>query len=236
MGVELMRLEGVVRCEVVRRVNRFVVEVLVGGRPFKAYINNTGRLEEYLVRGRGAYCLKTPPGRKTKYRLFAIHNSGLGAIIDTQIQMNAFERALEMGVIPWLEKCRVVRRNTRLGSSLIDYLLECPQGEFYLEVKSAVLRGEGGYAMYPDCPTTRGRRHIREITEHVSRGGLGGVVFIAALPGVSAFKPYEKGDPEIPALLKEAVKKGVLVRALAMYYDPRPSFVTLYNPDLRVEL
>ncbi len=236
MGVKVLEVKGVLECEVVARLNRFVVLVSVGGRRYRAYINNTGRLEEYLVRGRRAYCLENPPGRRTRYRLFAVSDAWSAALIDTQMQMRAFERAAAMGAISWLQGCRVVRRNVRLGSSLIDYLLSCPEGDLYLETKSAVLRGEKRYAMYPDCPTARGRRHIKELIEHVPRGGLGGVVFIAALPEVDAFKPYREGDPEIPVLLREALRVGVIVKAIAMHFEPAESAVYLDDPDLRVEL
>ena len=107
--------------------------------------------------------------RKTDYRLFSIRENALGAIIDTQLQMKNFERALEARFIPWLRGCRILRRNPRLGRSLIDYLLECDGEPVYVEVKSAVLRKEK-YAMYPDCPSSRGRRQIRGLTNHVEKG------------------------------------------------------------------
>ncbi|MEM1632317.1 MAG: DNA/RNA nuclease SfsA, partial [Thermofilum sp.] len=100
-------------------------------------------------------------------------------------------------------------------------------------LKSAVLR-EGPYAMYPDCPTLRGRRHIRELTELARSGWRALIVFIAAAPGVSAFKPYERGDPEVARLLRQAKESGVLLRAVSMHYDPALSAVVLDNPSLQV--
>lgn len=64
--------------------------------------------------------------------------------------MKAFEEAVKKKVIPWLVNCKIIKRNTRLGSSLIDYLFKCTKELLYLEVKSAVLRGDEIYAMYPD--------------------------------------------------------------------------------------
>ncbi|MDP3879458.1 MAG: DNA/RNA nuclease SfsA, partial [Dehalococcoidales bacterium] len=144
-----------------------------------------------------------------------------------------FEKALEMRLIPWLDDCRSFRRNARLGDSVIDYLLEGDGEQVYLEVKSAVLR-QGHYAMYPDCPSARGRRHIRELTQHVSEGGRAIILFIAALPGVTAFKPNQSGDPELCDLLAEARKAGVELRSIGMYYHPEDSYLYLSSPDLRV--
>jgi sugar fermentation stimulation protein A len=215
----------------VKRVNRFVVEIAIGNKHYRAAINNTGRLEQFLVGNREAYCLPQSPGYKTDFKLFAIQDGNAGAIIDTQLQMRAFEQALDRKLIPWLDKCKFVRRNARLGSSLIDYLLDCGGRNLYLEVKSAVLRN-GNSAMYPDCPTARGRRHIMELTQQVKTGGKAIILFIAALDGVDAFKPDKDSDPELYYLLVKAVQAGVQARAINMVYRPEDSFIYLTDSDI----
>lgn len=222
-------------CVIIERMNRFVVKVLVEGRMCRAYINNTGRLLDYLVKGRKGFCIRTEWTEKTDYRLFSMREDGLAAIVDTQLQMRAFEKAARMKCIPWLGECKVVKRNAKLEESLIDYLLECGGDRVYLEVKSAVLR-DGRYAMYPDCPSSRGRKHLEELRDHVKRGGRAIILFIAALPEVEAFRPNDYGDPDIRQLLREAYQTGVRVKSIGLYYSPEDSFVYLYSPDLRVEL
>ena len=222
----MLRIYGK-ECEIVKRLNRFVVEVKVEGRIHKAHINNTGRLEEYLIKGRKAYCIEKEGG-KTSYRLFAVHDMGKAALIDTQFQMKAFEQALQPTSIPWL-KCKDFKRNQRLNDSLIDYLFLCPE-HLYLEVKSAALR-QGEYAMYPDCPSLRGRRHISELTKMAQKYKTC-ILFIAAVPGVKAFKPNREADGVIAELLKKAVEEGVEVRAINIVYDPEYSSVLLLNRDL----
>ena len=233
------RLEMVhdaVECEIVKRINRFLVEILIDGSPTVAYVNNTGRLLEFMVRGRVAYCLKTH-SEKTRYRLFAVDvGDGLAAIIDTRIQMKLFERAADRGLIHWLGRHRIVKRNCRLGGSLIDYLIELDGRLAYLEVKSAVLRDSEGYALYPDCPTARGRRHIMEIIKYAEEGGLGIIVFIAALPHVNGFKPNPRGDREIPKLLLKAYDAGCVLKAISVYYDRHSSSFYLNSPDIPVLL
>lgn len=232
MRIFLLKVKGSFKCLIVRRVNRFTVEVIRENRRVRAYITNTGRLEEFIRSGRGGFCI--PGGIKTECRLFAVEDSGRGAIIDTALQMKAFESAIKF--LPWLKGYRLIKRNVRVGGSVIDYLFEREGRPFYLEVKSAVLRGNGNYAMYPDCPTERGRRHIRELIELAKRNVKSGIVFVAALPGVNGFKPYDKGDPEVPKLLKEALATGVTIRALGMYYEPWDSTVRLYSPDLKIKI
>ena len=232
---KIVRLENPLECTIIERINRFVVKITVDGKPYKAYINNTGRLLEYLIRGKKGFCTRTKGKGKTDFRLFSIEESGLGAIIDTQLQMRAFEKTSEMKLIPWLKGCRILKRNAKLGRSLIDYLLECGGEKVYLEVKSAVLK-MGEYAMYPDCPSSRGRKHIKDLTDYAKKGGSGIILFIAALPGVKAFKPNRSADPELYGSLLEAYKSGVDIRSIGLYYNPEDSFIHLSSPNLEVSL
>ncbi len=219
--------------EVVERLNRFVVLVRHKGKLLKAHNTNTGRLKELLIEGRRAFCLPKSGG-KTDCRLIAVEEKFGFALIDTSLQMRAFEFFQREGLIPWLssERWRLKKRNHRVGSSLIDYLFEDKEGNrLFLEVKSAAFRSEDNFAMYPDCPTERGRKHVRELLNYPSEGGI---LFVAALPKVRGFKPYCEGDPAICDLLKEAKRKGLLLKAMSLSFDPSEGGVFLENSDLQV--
>ncbi len=235
MDIELLTVENPIGCRIVQRLNRFVVEVQVEGRSHRAWINNSGRMHDLLVVGRSAFCVRREPGGKTDYRLFAIHEGQLAALIDTQLQMRAFEQCAERELLPWLGGCHELRRNARLNQSVIDYLLKCRDGEAYLEVKSAVLRN-GRYAMYPDCPSRRGRKHIGELTRHSLRGKRAYVAFIAALHGIEAFQPNLVADPNLAEMLLQAKQAGVELRCVGMYYCPQSTSIRLFDPDLPVVL
>ncbi len=217
------------------RINRFTVKIILSNTVQKAYINNTGRLLGYMSQGRTGFCIEHGRRLKTDCRLFAVREENLAVIIDTQLQMKALEKIITFDLVPWIRGCRILRRDAKLGDSRIDYLLECDGEEVYMEVKSAVLR-RGKYAMYPDCPSIRGRRHIAELINHAKRGGRGIILFIAALPNVEAFKPNSSADPEISRLLLEAKEAGVDVRALKLYYNPEDLYVYLSKPTLPIEI
>jgi sugar fermentation stimulation protein A len=106
----ILPVDNVKECLIVERLNRFVVRVEISGKKHSMHINNTGRLEEFLIRGRKAFCMKTEHKGKTEGRLFAIEERGLGALIDTQLQMKAFERLVEKGQIPWLKDCSIQKK------------------------------------------------------------------------------------------------------------------------------
>jgi len=232
----LLKLNAV-PCIFRKRLNRFVALVEVDGEEKRALVTNTGRLEEFMVPGRKAFC--TPKtGGKTDFVLVAFEDlGGKGAVIDTRTQAKAFERAMELGLVPWLRGCRIKRKEITVGKSRLDYLFECPEGEVYAEMKSAVLRGgeKGEYAMYPDCPSVRGQKHIRELIELSKAGKKAMIFFIGAMPGVERFRPYGRGDPEIARLLREADKVGVEIHALGISLLP-DGRVVLERPSLEIEL
>jgi len=231
----LLTIAEPVECIIISRQNRFVVSVEVNGENYRASTNNTGRLEQFIITGRKAFCISHSKSMKTDFRLFAIEEGQQAAIIDTRLQMQAFEIALEKLLIPWLNGYRMVKRDAQLGQSRIDYLLKNNSQKLYLEAKSAVLR-DGHYAMYPDCPTARGRKHIAELTGLIRSGGQATILFLAALPNVSAFKPSWEGDPQLCQLLLVADKAGLELRSLGLTYDPKDAGIYLYNPDLPIEL
>ncbi|WP_202319776.1 DNA/RNA nuclease SfsA [Archaeoglobus neptunius] len=226
--MKVIAVPEAIECIILGRLNRFVVEIEIDGRVARAHINNTGRLKELLFRGNRGFCFKTET-KKTDYRLFAVKCESGYALIDTQIQMKAFERAIR--TIDWLD-VRTFVRNVRVDESRIDYLLVGKE-EVFAELKSAALKS-GDYAMYPDCPTERGRRHVQTLIDLVGEGKKAVIVFIAAVPSVKAFKPNMEADEMLYSLLVEAKKAGVMMKALHLEYGD--GFVFLRNPDLPVEI
>lgn len=153
--------------------------------------------------------------------------------MDTHLQLRAFERAVSF--IPRLKDCKILRRNIRLGDSILDYLLECGGKALFLEVKSAVLR-IGNHAVYPDCPSSRAKRQLKDIIRAVEQGYKAMILFIAAVPNVEAFKLNRRIDEDLCELLLEAKDRGVDFTAIAMIYDLASSCICLSDPELAVEL
>ena len=234
MTMSLLHFEDASPCTIIERVNRFVVAVEVAGQRRRAWINNTGRLKAFMQPGTTGYCLPRNDG-KTDVRLFAVADDKEAALIDTRFQMDAFERAVEQHRVPWLDGYTIKQRDAPLGDSRIDYLLTNGEQHCYLEVKSAVLRS-GQTAMYPDCPSTRGQRHVAELIGHVEQGGRATLLFVAALPGVSAFMPNRGADEKLAGLINQAWQRGVAVRAIGLCYLPEAGDVVLWDDDLPVLL
>ena len=104
----------------------------------------------------------------------------------------------------------MLRREVGHGASRFDFLLSHRGRRVLTEVKS-VGYVEKGRALFPDAPTARGARHVRELTAHARRGGASLLAFVVQGPGARAVAPHAELDPEFAAALAEAHRAGVRV-------------------------
>jgi len=235
--VELIRFSPVTECTIIKRRNRFIVLVeLDDGTLVDVHNTNTGRLIDVLVRGRRAFCIRTLRPRKTSLRLLAVEYRQGYALIDTRSQEEAVRNAIDRGVLSWLPRCKTRKRHVKIGSSRIDFLLDCGGREAYMEMKSAILATDDGGALYPDAPSPRGRRHVKELIKLRIRGVMVYLLFVAAFSAASYFMPNRDVDPEMADLIAEAARRGVAVHAVGIDFDPRSMAARLYSDRLRVML
>ena len=90
--------------------------------------------------------------------------------------------------------------------------MESPRGLFLIEVKGVTLE-DGGAARFPDAPTERGVKHIREL-QKAAEAGLGAALFfVVQMEGMKSVAPNEETHPAFGAALREAASAGVRVCA-----------------------
>jgi len=209
-----------------------VVEVEAERERFFLSLNNTGRLEQFLSPGRKVFFLSRSHHRKTVGSLVAVEDGEGVALLDTQWQMQAFEQALKDHRLPWLPQGATFTRHPRLPQATLDYCLRYGDKRLFLELKSAVYR-KGDLALYPDAPTERGRRQVRVLQEICQSGEEAYFVFIAPLTHITGCSLFVERDPALAALLGEASREGVKVRAVQLACAPTGE-VFLLHPDLPV--
>jgi len=230
-----MALQDVEECLILERLNKFALRVKIGDQEYLAFLQNTGRLMDYVVHGRRGFCIPIGKPQKLSRRLFAISEGDLAAIVDTYIQSKAFEEAVSRDLIPWLRCYRILRKDVPIAGTKIDYLMTCELKDVFVELKSAVLR-LGYHASYPDCPSSRAARQVRELFKVVKHGTRAILVFIAAIPHVKDFKLNHEIDPTLCELIAKAHTVGLEVKGIQMVYKPTSSSIILLNPDLPIEI
>ena len=193
----------------VDRPNRFVAHVQLGDSVETVHVKNTGRCRELLLPGSTVVLAQGDnPARKTKYDLIAVWKDPLGWVnIDSQAPNQVMKDWLDSG-----ESCfgalDVVRPEVTWGKSRFDFYLERGQERILLEVKGCTLEVDGvGY--FPDAPTERGVKHLRELAAAVTQGYVCYLAFVIAMPGVRKVLPNVATDPAFGAALAEAEAAGV---------------------------
>ncbi|SFQ28208.1 sugar fermentation stimulation protein A [Butyrivibrio proteoclasticus] len=203
-----MTYKNIVEAKFISRPNRFIAIVSVYDDEIKVHVKNTGRCKELLIPGCTVYLEKAEnPERKTPYDLVAVKKDGKVINIDSQ--------APNKVVKEWLEsvgKYSKVQPEYKYGNSRIDFYMEKEVLEsiqpFLMEVKGCTLFKDGiGY--FPDAPTERGTKHLKELTMALEKGIKTRVAFVIQGEGISEVRPNEETDPEFAKAFYEAKKAGV---------------------------
>ena len=210
-----MKYDNIRKAVFRRRPNRFIAEVEIDGQLTTVHVKNTGRCRELLIPGCEVW-LTAPgtPGRKTKYDLVAVRK-------DNGILFNIDSQAPNKVVKEWLEKQdydRILPEYT-YGDSRIDFYLERGSEKFLLEVKGCTLEIDG-IGFFPDAPTQRGVKHLRELTAAVTKGYKAMLAFVIQMDGVSEVRPNVDTHPEFGVALNEAMAAGVEVLFLQCHVEP----------------
>ena len=197
------------------RPNRFIAHVEIEGRTERVHVKNTGRCRELLVPGAEVYLTEPgTPGRKTRYDLVAVRK-------ENGILFNIDSQAPNRVVREWLDTqgFDLVQAEHTYGSSRIDFYMERGRDRYLLEVKGCTLEVEGiGY--FPDAPTERGVKHLRELIRAAAEGYHAAAAFVIQMDGVTEVRPNDLTHPEFGVVLKEAERAGVRVLALPCHVEP----------------
>ncbi len=198
------------------RPNRFIAHCLVDGKETVCHVKNTGRCKELLLPGCTLYlCPGENPARKTPYDVIGVEQNGQIINIDSM----APNRAVAEWLPSFLPKGAAIRPETKFGDSRIDFYAKAGEEEFLIEVKGVTLK-RNGVALFPDAPTTRGVKHLKELTKAARQGYRCYVIFVIQMQGVSYFAPNDQTDPAFAEALRQADAAGVHILAMDCTVTP----------------
>lgn len=219
----------VVKAKFLSRPNRFIALVELNGEILTVHVKNTGRCKELLPEGATVYLAAAEnPARKTPYDLVAVEKvrpdgSVLFINMDSQApNAIAAEYLPESGLFG---ENTVFRREVTHGASRFDFAMDTSdRPTAYLEIKGCTLEREG-IAYFPDAPTERGVKHVRELTALAKSGHPTYILFITQMKGVTALCPNDETHPAFGEALREAEATGVHILAVDCVVKTAP------NPD-----
>ena len=199
-------------------------ELPQNGKVVRAHVKNTGRCRELLVPGATVWLedfTDRMGTRKLAYSLIGVEKKTENGILkinmDSQAPNKVVREALESGTIKpeGMGKLTVIQPEKTFGNSRFDLYIEDEDGKKgYIEVKGVTLE-EKGTACFPDAPTERGVKHIRELIE-VRRNGMGAwLIFVVQMRNVLKMKPNDVTHRAFGDILRRAAEEGVHVHAFS---------------------
>lgn len=180
----------------------------------RVHVKNTGRCRELFLPGAEVILEKSGnPDRKTGFDLVTVKKEGLGWV-------NVDSQAPNKAVLEWLRENRAaaeifpgityIKPEYKYGKSRVDFYMEAGEKKYLMEIKGVTLeRDKQGY--FPDAPTERGVKHLRELAEAAGKGYDCCLGFVIQMEGVDTVLPNEETHPEFKAALEEAEAAGVRI-------------------------
>lgn len=208
------------------RPNRFIARVWIDGILETVHVKNTGRCKELLLPGVKVILeVSDNPTRKTKYDLIAVYKEGLGLV-------NMDSQAPNKVAYEWLQTqgYDFIKPEYKYGNSRVDFYMEKGPNKYLMEVKGCTLEIDGmGY--FPDAPTERGVKHLRELTEATKQGFHCSIAFVIQMPGIKKVLPNTATHPEFALALDEAKAAGVKIYYLCCSIEEDSLSISTYTVE-----
>ena len=212
-----MKYGAVTKGIFLERPNRFIARVIMDGETVVCHVKNTGRCRELLVPGATVYLAAAEnPHRKTDWDLIAVEKGTRLINMDAQAPNKVFAEFAQQ----FEAEARAIHPEFTVGESRLDFCLELQDGGFhYIEVKGVTLE-QDGHVRFPDAPTERGVKHLRELTHLAEEGHRATAFFVIQMSDVKDFSPNDDTHPAFGEALRQAAAAGVNVAAYACRVTP----------------
>lgn len=206
-----MIYKDIKKAKFISRPNRFIANIEIDGKTEICHVKNTGRCKELLIKDSDIFVQEHDSvKRKTKYDLISVYKGDKIVNIDSQATNKVVHEWIKEGNL--FDNVSLIKPESKYKNSRFDFYVEADNRKIYIEVKGVTLE-ENGIVMFPDAPTERGVKHLKELAECLEEGFDAYVIFIIQMSGVKLFKPNKKTHKEFAEILKEVSNKGVTVLA-----------------------
>jgi sugar fermentation stimulation protein A len=211
-----------IKAKILKRYKRFLADVeLENGEVITVHVPNTGRMTTCWAPGWDCIISDSEnPSRKYRYTLEMTHNGETWIVANTGIPNKLAEDFISSKLIPGLKNYNSIKREVKYGeNSRIDLLLENENEKCFVEVKNTTLV-EDGIAYFPDAPSDRALKHLKELEQEVVNGNRAVMLYLITREDAESFSPADHVDPRYGKAVKQAVKNGVEVISVLCDVSP----------------
>ncbi len=221
-----MRFQSpLVPARLIRRYKRFLADAVLEetGQEVVAHCPNPGAMLGLAQPGARVWLEPNDdPKKKLKYgwRLEELEGNHLAGI-DTGVPNKVVGEALRAGEIAQVAQYKTVRPEVKYGTnSRVDFLCRSDGlPDAYVEVKNVHLRREQDWAEFPDCVTTRGAKHLAELSEMVAQGHRAIMLYLIQRSDCAHFRLAPDLDPGYARAFDAARLAGVEMIAYGTRID-----------------
>ena len=219
------------RGRLIRRYQRFLADVhLDDGRIVTAHCPNSGRMTGCNEPQRRVFVsYHDNPRRKLKFtwELIEMPTSLVG--VNTLVPNRLVAKTLRHGCIPEFRGYSEVKTEVAVNArSRLDLRLSGTNLPLcFIEVKNCTLV-ENGQALFPDAPTARGQKHLKDLVRLHRAGARSVMFYVIQRTDAEHFAPADHIDPEYGRFLRHAAAQGVEILAYDVIIDP--ARVALHRP------
>lgn len=215
--------------KLIKRYKRFLADIeLDNGELITAHCANSGSMMGLTNEGSQVWVsLANNPKRKLKYtwELIKVHHNLVG--VNTALPNKIVTEAIKDGKIPYLKSYNTIKNEVKYGqNSRIDIYLNDPQkGECFVEVKSVTLNRRPHIGEFPDAVTTRGTKHLQELSAQVKKGHRAVMIYLIQYQNIHEFAIASDIDPIYYKTFHEALAQNVEAYAYSCHLSPSEIFL-----------
>ena len=216
--------EALVEGRLLRRYKRFLADVQLADGVVTAACPNTGSMMGCCEPGSRVWLSQSDnAARKYRHTWEMVEVGEVIIGINTGLPNRLVAEAIEDGTIGELSGYAAIRREVAFGEegSRVDLLLEAGgRPPCYVEVKNVTAAAAKGVALFPDCVSVRGTKHLRELIRLKARGLRPVQLYCVQRADVKEVRPADGIDHEYGRTLREALAAGVEVLAYRAQVTP----------------
>ena len=205
----------------IKRYKRFLADIVISENEITTiHCPNTGSMKNCLDDVKQVWFWDSGnPKRKyphtlelietNKNELIGVNTGRANALVKEALETNRFA---ELSHDSFRSEVKYGQENSR-----IDFLLQHNDDTIWVEVKSVTLMEHeigSGRGFFPDSISSRGTKHLRELTEQVQNGDRAILLFCVQHTGIQSVSVAEHIDPTYAEAFAVAVQAGVEVIAL----------------------
>ncbi len=186
------------------RPNRYLAYVEIGGQKIKAHVPDPGRLPGLMIPGRRVRLVYSPgPKRTTDYSLVLVRHGTIWVSVYPVFANKVVEKRLKENNLSCLNGYKKFFREVKYRNSRFDFQLDFLDAKAFMEVKSVSLVEEGE-GRFPDAPTQRGVKHLKELIDLRRKGYRSIVLFISQRSDARSITSNDEIDPIFGEWLRKA--------------------------------